>query len=397
MQRRHSFRGVEIVAEGFEHGAGEGVRGRAGVASGCGVAERSIERIQTGLGLFEQRFAPNQILPVVAGQQGVAQGLAVVAPQQLADRLDVAFALGHLAAADGEHAVVQPIAHAGRAAVDAAALGALVFVVGESQIAAAAVNVDDRPQVLVDHGRALDVPAGAAAPPRTVPAGQIRRRRLPEHEILGVFLVRRDFDAGAVAHLLEGALRQRAVFRVRRHVEQHVGTEVGLFGGIVAAHRPLCHVGVLLADQVLDHGDDLVDVGGRAGRHVRRRHPQGGDVFVVVGGEALGQAVYRLAGLPGRGIDLVVHIGDVAHVLDLRIGDPQQAHENIESDRRHAVADMRQVVDRGTADVDAHFVRMQRHEGLFAAGAGVVQVDSHRLRAWRWSRRVRPSLPMAAG
>ena len=64
--------------------------------------------------------------------------------QQLADRQDVAFALGHLGVAERQHAVVQPIANAGGAAIDATALGAFVFVMGKGQVRAAAMDVDDR-------------------------------------------------------------------------------------------------------------------------------------------------------------------------------------------------------------------------------------------------------------
>ena len=50
-------------------------------------------------------------------------------------------------------------------AVGAAALGDLVLVVREDQVEAAAVDVERHAQPALAHGRALDVPAGAAVAP----------------------------------------------------------------------------------------------------------------------------------------------------------------------------------------------------------------------------------------
>ena len=48
-------------------------------------------------------------------------------------------------------------------------MGDLVGVVDRDVIFAAAVDVEVRSQVLGRHGRAFDVPAGEAAPPRAIP------------------------------------------------------------------------------------------------------------------------------------------------------------------------------------------------------------------------------------
>ena len=58
---------------------------------------------------------------------------------------------------------------AAQAAVCAAALGDFVFVVGELQIRAAAVNIERLPEQFAAHGRTFDMPAGTAVTPRAFP------------------------------------------------------------------------------------------------------------------------------------------------------------------------------------------------------------------------------------
>ena len=130
-----------------------------------------------------------------------------------------------------------------------------------------------QPEVLADHRRALDVPARPSASPGAWPAGQFRRGGLPEDEVLRVLLVRGDFDPGTVEHVFQAALRQRAVFRVRGDVEQHV---------------PVCGVGVArvpISSPIIV--DDLVDVVGGARLDVRRRDTECCDIAHVLGGEVL--------------------------------------------------------------------------------------------------------------
>ena len=83
--------------------------------------------------------------------------------EDIPDRLEVAKALGHLFRVDLHEGVVHPVF--GKLAVAARfCLSDFVFVVGEDKIHAAAVDVQG--QVGFGHGRALDVPAGAAIAPR---------------------------------------------------------------------------------------------------------------------------------------------------------------------------------------------------------------------------------------
>ena len=82
--------------------------------------------------------------------------------------------------------------------------------------------------------------------------------------------------------------------------------------------------------------------------------------------------VQRQAGKSPRRafVDLVVDVGDVAYIGDVvrAIDVAQQAEQHVEHDDRARVADMGEVIDRRPADIHAHVVAIERHEGpLFPA------------------------------
>ncbi len=113
--------------------------------------------------LGQRILGPGQRLAVVRGQQSPADHLARLLFEQVMGQGDVAEALGHLLVGHVQEAVVQPVV--GVAAVVMAVahtLGELVLVVREDQVDAAAVDVDRQAQLLLDHRRAFDVPAGPA-------------------------------------------------------------------------------------------------------------------------------------------------------------------------------------------------------------------------------------------
>jgi len=246
--------------------------------------------------------------------------------------------------------------------VDWAISFSLVLVVGKDQVLAAAVDVEGLAQVLGAHGRAFDVPAGPPAPPGAVPAGLIFRRGFPQHEVGGVLLIGRHLHTRAGDHIVAIAPREPPVSGHRRHGEQHVTV-----GG----------VSVAAFEQAFDEGDHLRNVTGRPWldrglQCAKRRH-----VLVKGLGGARGQLVDRLAAFV-RGVDdLVLHVGDVARVGDVvrPIDVAQQAVEHVEHHHRPGVADVRQVVDRRPAHIEAHVGRIDRLEDLFLARERVVEPD----------------------
>ena len=78
------------------------------------------------------------------------------------------------------------------------------------------------PRKRLAHGRAFDVPAGAAVAPGAVPAGLVVGRRLPQDEVGRVALVGGDVDPRAGDLLVAVAAGEAAVGRHRGHGEQDV-------------------------------------------------------------------------------------------------------------------------------------------------------------------------------
>ena len=293
----------------------------------------------------------------MAGQQREAQHLAGKLLQQVPHQPEVAQGFGHLLAVDIDVAVVHPVAHV-LGAVGAAALGDFVLVVREDQILAAAVNIDHIAQMLVDHRRALDVPARPAAAPGRFPAGLVVAAGFPQHEIAGVALVVRHFHPGAGAHVFQIAAGQLAVVGHRLHREQHMAVRF---------------IGVALGDQGFDHGGHLADMIGGLGHDVRLQGIERRHVLAEGVGEALGERGHRLAGFRAGGDDLVVDVGDVAGVDHLRVEPGEQPVEHVEHHHRPRVADVHVVIDRRAAHIECYPLRVERLERVLVAGEGVMQ------------------------
>src|ERR1041385_1308212 len=97
-------------------------------------------------------------------QQEEAHYLGVEVLEHVAYDEEVAERLRHLLVVDTEEAVVHPVIHealAGRAL----GLRDLVLVVRELEVHAAAVDVEVLAEQRAAHGRAFDMPAGAALAP----------------------------------------------------------------------------------------------------------------------------------------------------------------------------------------------------------------------------------------
>ena len=108
---------------------------------------------------------------------------------EVADEDEIAEGLRHLRAVEADQADVEPQPDE-RLVGDRFGLGRLALVVREHEVPASAVDVDRFAQLAQNQGRALDVPAGPARPPPRLPRRLVRERRLPQHEVQGVSLVR---------------------------------------------------------------------------------------------------------------------------------------------------------------------------------------------------------------
>ena len=231
-------------------------------------------------------------------------------------------------------------------------LRALVLVVREHQVGAAAMDVEWQAQVLLRHARALDVPARPAVAPGRFPRGLARLGRLPQREVERVALAVLDALGAQIAmagfHLVDVAARKRAVRRERTHAEVHVAV-VG-------------RVGMSRVDELLHERDHRVDFARRARAHRGVEHVHGvhvGDEGLGVLGCDFGGAAPLFVGLVD---DLVVDVGHVLHEDHVETAPRQVAADDVEADERAGVADMDVVVHRGTAHVHLHLAVLERHE-----------------------------------
>ena len=178
-------------------------------------------------------------------------------------------------------------------------------------------------------------------------------------------LVGGHLDPGAGDHVVQAAAGQLAIARVGLGIEQDV-----TLGGI----------GRALGHQIGDHRQHLGDMVGGAGREGRRQGAQGRRVLRIDLCVAVGDGLDRRALGGGLGVDLVIHVGDVARI-DHRLGAvemAQQAKQHVEDHHRPAVADVDRIIDGGPAYIHRHPVRIPRNEGPLLAAHGVVQRQVHR-------------------
>ncbi len=136
-------------------------------------------------------------------------------------------------------------------------------------------------------------------------------------------------------------------------------------------------VGMAALDQLADHRDHVADMLGGARHLVGVEIAQRMHVIEIPLGGGRGDLVDRHAALLGAGDDLVVHVGEIAHIGHVigPVDMAQQPVEHIEHDDGPRIAQMRAVIDRRPADIHPHVGRIERLEILLRAGGGVVEFD----------------------
>ena len=140
-----------------------------------------------------------------------------------------------------------------------------------------------------------------------------------------------------------------------------------------------------LGDQHADHRDHLVDEFRGAGLGGGFEAAQGFHIGLELVGGFFGDAadglVQRQFGkIPQRPcVDLVIHVGDVAHVGDVfrPIEMAEQPEQHVKDDDGAGIADMGEIIDRGAADIHAHVRRIEGFEVLLLAGERVIKAQGH--------------------
>ena len=245
-------------------------------------------------------------------------------------------------------------------AVGALGLRDLVLVVRENQVKAAGVNVDRRAEVLVDHCRALDMPARTAlAAPRRIPRGFARLCRLPDREIHRVLFLLAYADARTRLQLLHRLMAELTVVRIGLGAEIHI-----------AVRRK---VGVTVVEQLLHNVDNRVHCLGGARMHSRLADTQPLGIRVILLDITVSDDVEVHALFVGLVNHLVVNVGEVLDKLHLVAAVLKVATQQVEHDERARVADMEIVIHGRAAGIHFDLARRDRDELLLLAGQGVVQ------------------------
>ena len=289
----------------------------------------------------------------------------LVQQQEVVQRLRHLLGLAGLGVGDLQHAGVHPVI--GECAVAGALrLGALVLVVREHQVGTAAVNVEGQSQVLLGHGRTLDVPARTTLAPGRDPRRLAGLGGLPQGEVQLVALaLLQALTVGAqlavaAFRLIDIAPGQLAVTRVGAHVEVHVA---------------LRHVGVAALYQALNERDHGADLLGGLRANVRILHAGRAHVLDEQARVLLGHFGGRARLLGSAADDLVVHVRHVLHEGDVEAAPAEVAADHIEGDERARVADVDAVVHRRPADVHGDLPGLNGFEVHLLAAARIVQLD----------------------
>ena len=238
------------------------------------------------------------------------------------------------------------------------ALGDFVFVVGKRQIRPATVDIEGVTQTAGGHGGALDMPAGTTGAPWGFPAHFAGFGAFPEGKIAGVFLGFVHLDAGTGQQVLGVATTKFAI--VGKPADPVV--DIAIVGGI----------GVVVVHQDLHHGEDIVHVGSGAGFQIGPQHTKG--ILVPVHGvdHPVGERRIGFAIVVGAVENLVVDVGNVAHVGDIPAPGSQVAGDHVKRHQYPGVTDMAVVVNGDTADVHANLARLDGFEDFFLPSQGVV-------------------------
>ncbi len=151
-------------------------------------------------------------------------------------------------------------------------------------------------------------------------------------------------------------------------------------------------VGIALVEQRPDHGQDLLHGFACLRLQVGPHHPQRIGVLVHDGDEALGQRAKVLAIFIGTPDDLVIDVGDVPDVGHVIAEQAQVAHHHVEHHHDARMTQVTVVVDRHAADIHVYLVLLDRHEGIFLIGKGVIYLQ-HRMFPLAGRLRARPCRP----
>ena len=136
-------------------------------------------------------------------------------------------------------------------------------------------------------------------------------------------------------------------------------------------------IGMSLGDQLFHHRDHFRNVISRMRIDIRPGDANGGhvgeiDLFEFLGNDADLDALFLC-----RRVYLVVDVGDIACVDDIRPKVAQQPDQHVEDDGGTRIADMGVGIDGGSTHIHCHPVGIDRNELFFVAGQRIIKVQRH--------------------
>ena len=281
--------------------------------------------------------------------------------EDIPEKEEIPQGFGHFFRIDGDKAVMEPVMHR-FTAVAAFGLGDFVFVMGEDQIRAAAVNIEGIAEVFFGHGGAFDMPAGTAFAPGAFPIGFAGFRRFPQREIEGISLLLAHGDSGAGLHFVDGAAGKFAV-----------GFEFADFEVDVAVD----FVGEAVVDDLLYHGDDIVHMFGDPRMNRSFLHAETAGVLKVGFDVFVGQIFGIHAFFVGAVDDLIVHIGEVLDISHIIAAVGKVAAHHIKGHDGTGVAQMDIVIGGGAADIHFDFSLFHGNKFFFFVSQCIIDSDRH--------------------
>ena len=244
------------------------------------------------------------------------------------------------------------------------------------------MDVETLPQQRAAHGRAFDMPTRTPGAPGALPlhlGGFLGLGGFPQHEVQRIALAVLHRDALARVEFIERLARKPAVARKPAHGVVHI-----------AAFRRL--VGQTLVGQRTDHRKHLRHVIGGARLMRGALDAERIRILMQGGDHPVGQVADALAVVHRPANDLVIDVGDVAHISDAVARSAQPALDHVEGDHRARVAKMAQVVHRHAAHVHAHVTALDRGKRLHRTRQRAVDTQTH----GTFTRLRQCSLPPAA-
>ena len=130
-------------------------------------------------------------------------------------------------------------------------------------------------------------------------------------------------------------------------------------------------------------GGDLLVSDRQGNDRIGALHAQCGRILVHRADETPGELLHGFAVFPGTLDDLVIDVGDVAHIGHVITRVAQPALHDVENNHHPGVPEVAVVIDRHAADVHADFAGLDGFECLLVPGKGVIDFEHFRLLALR--------------